>query len=411
MRAITARRVFIIFFILLCMSLMAGCTGMKKVSAERFPGYYLYYPAVLVDADQTLNEARAAGKDRACPNEYNEAKARVDRAYEEYMACKTPGPIPIQIACLPPACELKADKKTINYGDSVTLTMTTSGGVTSAMLDGAEVGTKGGEKTLTLASSETFTAKVAGASGSNTCSVSVTVVPPAAPTCILKADPGKINLGDSITLTMTTSGRVASAVLDGTEVALSGGTKKIAPTSARKFTAKVAGPGGSNTCSAPVSVGLTLYVHFPFDRPKENDDVVKWFKNTDAVNPSDSLDPANKDKVKSSFVNSQLKENVAELTKAVDFIKQSPDNDIKVIGHTDIKGTDEHNQPLSERRAKAVTEYIVDQHATDREKIKETKGVGSREPIGECKQKMDNGNDNPECRAKNRRVEIISVPR
>jgi outer membrane protein OmpA-like peptidoglycan-associated protein len=42
----------------------------------------------LVDADQALKEAQAAGKDRECPAEYNAAKAMADKAYEAYMACR-----------------------------------------------------------------------------------------------------------------------------------------------------------------------------------------------------------------------------------------------------------------------------------------------------------------------------------
>ncbi len=69
------------------MSLMVGCAGMKKATPERLPGY-LYYPAALVDADVALTEARAAGKDKECPAEYNAAKDMVDKAYEIYMSCR-----------------------------------------------------------------------------------------------------------------------------------------------------------------------------------------------------------------------------------------------------------------------------------------------------------------------------------
>ncbi len=69
------------------MILMVGCAGMKKATPERLPGY-LYYPSALVDADVALSEARAAGKDKECPAEYNAAKDMVDKAYEIYMSCR-----------------------------------------------------------------------------------------------------------------------------------------------------------------------------------------------------------------------------------------------------------------------------------------------------------------------------------
>jgi len=86
MQTKAVRKVFLIFVVLLSMILMVGCAGMKKATPERLPGY-LYYPSALVDADQALNEARAAGKDKECPAEFKAAKDMVDKAYEAYMAC------------------------------------------------------------------------------------------------------------------------------------------------------------------------------------------------------------------------------------------------------------------------------------------------------------------------------------
>ena len=85
MQTKAVRRLFLIFIVLLSMILMVGCAGMKKATPER-PGY-LYYPSALVDADEALDAAQAAGKDKECPQEYNAAKGMVDKAYETYMAC------------------------------------------------------------------------------------------------------------------------------------------------------------------------------------------------------------------------------------------------------------------------------------------------------------------------------------
>ncbi len=86
MQALFSKRVFIIVIALFSMSLLVGCAGMLRAPKDR-PGY-LYYPAALVKADQALNEARSAGKDKECPAEFNEAKDMVDKAYELYMACR-----------------------------------------------------------------------------------------------------------------------------------------------------------------------------------------------------------------------------------------------------------------------------------------------------------------------------------
>src|SRR5512135_2136688 len=87
MQAITAKRVFILVIAIFSISLMVGCSGMEKRPANR--SGYLYYPSALVNADRALDDARAAGKDKECPAEFNAAKDMVDRAYETYMACNT----------------------------------------------------------------------------------------------------------------------------------------------------------------------------------------------------------------------------------------------------------------------------------------------------------------------------------
>ena len=69
---------------------------------------------------------------------------------------------------------------------------------------------------------------------------------------------------------------------------------------------------------------------------------------------------------------------------------------LAVYGYTDDVGTAEYNQTLSERRAKAVDEYLV--KAGVPAGIVNMKGYGKTSPIV-------NGNT-PDARAKNRRVEI-----
>jgi outer membrane protein OmpA-like peptidoglycan-associated protein len=42
----------------------------------------------MVQADTDLKAAQAAGKDKECPDEFNAAKATVDRSFEAYMTCR-----------------------------------------------------------------------------------------------------------------------------------------------------------------------------------------------------------------------------------------------------------------------------------------------------------------------------------
>ena len=68
-----------------------------------------------------------------------------------------------------------------------------------------------------------------------------------------------------------------------------------------------------------------------------------------------------------------------------------------VEGHTDSQGSDSYNQGLSQRRADAVRNYLVEQgYPADRI---QARGMGKGSPIAD--------NASPEGRANNRRVEII----
>jgi outer membrane protein OmpA-like peptidoglycan-associated protein len=77
-------------------------------------------------------------------------------------------------------------------------------------------------------------------------------------------------------------------------------------------------------------------------------------------------------------------------------VARYPDEVVVVEGHTDNVGAPSYNQTLSERRANAVREYLVDQGITS--------GRISAYGYGETRPKASN--DSPEGRQLNRRVEI-----
>ena len=79
---------------------------------------------------------------------------------------------------------------------------------------------------------------------------------------------------------------------------------------------------------------------------------------------------------------------------------------IIVEGHTDDKGSDQFNQDLSEKRAKAVAEWLIQSEAMNRKNITSV-GYGEKRPLMP-KVKPDDIDD-PDRRAKNRRVNIILI--
>src|SRR4030043_260073 len=107
------------------------------------------------------------------------------------------------------------------------------------------------------------------------------------------------------------------------------------------------------------------------------------------------------------FDKSDVREaDVAELKKAIDFVRKYPGTEVKLEGHTDRKGTEEYNQKLSERRAEAVRQYLIKEGAVDEAMISAT-GYGELRPI--APNTTQDGKDNPEGRAENRRGEILII--
>ncbi len=95
----------------------------------------------------------------------------------------------------------------------------------------------------------------------------------------------------------------------------------------------------------------------------------------------------------SSTLQPEAKENIYKLAN---ILKKYPDSNILIAGHTDSDGSDQYNQALSERRAKAVSDYTLMQGVASSRLS--TVGIGENEPIA--------SNDTDYGKSQNRRVEI-----
>ena len=94
---------------------------------------------------------------------------------------------------------------------------------------------------------------------------------------------------------------------------------------------------------------------------------------------------------------------VAILDEAIEILKRYPDLRVEVAGHTDSIGTDAYNQGLSERRARAVYDYLTG-NGIDASRMVGPNGYGESRPI--APNTNPDGSDNPEGRAQNRRTEL-----
>jgi OmpA-OmpF porin, OOP family len=87
-----------------------------------------------------------------------------------------------------------------------------------------------------------------------------------------------------------------------------------------------------------------------------------------------------------------------EIKKVADFLKEFPEKTVTIAGHTDNIASEEYNQKLSEQRANAIRQFLIDKFGIDGARIT-TVGYGKTKPIAD--------NDTEEGRQKNRRVEAV----
>ena len=90
------------------------------------------------------------------------------------------------------------------------------------------------------------------------------------------------------------------------------------------------------------------------------------------------------------------KNSTATLNSAVKVLKEFPDVNVEISGHTDPDGSRDHNIDLSRRRADSVKKFLVDK-GIDAKRL-QTRGAGPDEPIAD--------NATKKGKALNRRIEF-----
>jgi len=91
-----------------------------------------------------------------------------------------------------------------------------------------------------------------------------------------------------------------------------------------------------------------------------------------------------------------------EMDTVISLMMKYPELLVRIEGHTDSKGSDGYNSALSDRRAAEAKKYMLSKGISEERVI--AKGFGETAPI--APNENPDGSDNPEGRAKNRRVEF-----
>jgi len=203
--------------------------------------------------------------------------------------------------------------------------------------------------------------------------------PPAvAPSASISASPRSVDKGQCTSLSWSSTNADSVSIDPGVGSVDPSGSKQVCPESTTQYTLNAAGKGGTRSASTTVTVN-------PPPAPKPAPKVI------DRLVLHVNFD-FNKSDVR--------KADVADLQKAIDFVKKYPGYKISIEGHTDHIGSDKYNQALSERRAAAVKDYLLKHGMMDTHKdMITTGGFGESKPIAD--------NKTEKGRFENRRVEVL----
>jgi len=190
------------------LAVLAGCAGLEYAPKRTI----LYYHKELPAAERAVEAARAAGKDKECPAEFQAAEKAKNEAYEIYWSCRTkegiakaneasalakalcpPKPVPMPAPAPPPppppppppapapAVSLSANPPAVDAGKCTTLFWSSENANRASIDPGiGEVG-KSGSRQVCPAATTLYTIHATGEGGSGTASTTVTVKPPPPP--------------------------------------------------------------------------------------------------------------------------------------------------------------------------------------------------------------------------------------
>jgi OOP family OmpA-OmpF porin len=196
--------------LVLSIGFLIGCAGMEYAPNKGIAYYHSELPA----ADRALAAAKAAGKDKECPEAYKYAEGMKNKAYKTYWECRTkeaiaqaneatavakglcpklPLPEPVKVTAPPPpppmaapTVSLMASPPSVDKGKCADLTWSSTNASAVSIDQGIGSVAASGSRQVCPPTTLQYTVTAMGEGGTKTVSTTVDVVPPAAPTPIDK---------------------------------------------------------------------------------------------------------------------------------------------------------------------------------------------------------------------------------
>lgn len=205
--------------------------------------------------------------------------------------------------------------------------------------------------------------------------------PPPVPTSTLTAEPASLEKGKTTTLTWSSTNTTGCEIQPAIGPVASSGSRVVTPAADTSYTLVCKGEGGSTTSAAGVRVTVPV--------------IEASAKKASAVEAGKRLTlkvhfDTGKSVIKKQYYN--------ELKEIGDGLNEHKELRGVIEGHTDSVGSDQSNLALSQRRAKAVRDYIVQNFKIDGKRLA-ARGYGESNPVAD--------NATAEGRALNRRIEAV----
>ena len=368
MQATSAKSVLIILIALFSLGLMTGCArilGVEKSSAARNGDYY---PKCLVRADRALDDARMAGKDKECPDEFNALKNTVDNAYKLHLACNTEG-----------ACKMANDAANKVRALSCPAKAETKPEPPLEPVPAAEPTPEMAKYCITLnILFDIDKAVIRDEYRDEVNRVATFMQKFPSTTATIEGHTDEVGTDE---YNMQLSQRRAQSVVD--YLVVSFGIDRS------RLTARGYGK------SRPIADNSTEAGKQKNRRVEAIIDCALDIKGLKPVPDRLCLNLNVQFETDKADIRPQFHD---EVGKVADFMKENPTVTALVEGHTDNVGSAEYNMKLSQKRAESVVNYLVDKFGIERSRLS-AKGYGETRRIAY--------NTNPEGRAKNRRVNVI----
>jgi OOP family OmpA-OmpF porin len=243
-----------------------------------------------------------------------------------------------------------------------------------------------GSMAISPSVSTVYSLSCTGPGGTSNSTANITVVAPVvipAPTSSLTVTPNPVTQGESAVLNWNTQNAKSCDIQPGIGHVNTQGNASISPLVDTTYALNCSGPGGNNSSTVNVSVIA------PPPAPTKPAPVVLNPEKAETVNLLIDFD-FNKSVIKPQFY--------PNVDAAGEFMQKYPTVTMTIEGNTDNVGTKAYNQKLSERRAKAVKNYIVNKFGINTKLIKAV-GYGKTRPI--------DTNKTAQGRYHNRRVHAV----